>query len=289
MKRNSPYWFLLLSGMVLLIQATSVHAGRYRDEIFPTVAVTKDIVYGAADSWDGQPCLLKLDLYQPEGDTASSRAAIVWIHGGGFVGGDKGEWPFLTLATRFAKRGYFCVSINYRLVTPSQFAADPVRSMNEAMYDAKAAVRWLRANAALCRIDPQRIAIGGGSAGAYTSLHTAYLEEEGSSGSPGYSSEVKAVIDFWGGMVQYSAMESSEAPLMIIHGTADPIVPFINAQMLVQQATAVGIPYEFHPLEGVGHSAWNDMEQYITWISPFLYTHVIAKPSIIPCLLLLWE
>jgi acetyl esterase/lipase len=289
MKQQRYLLFLLFIGTFLLFQPNALGAGRYQDEIFPTVSVSKDLVYGAADNWDGQPCTLKLDLYQPEGDTASSRAAMVWIHGGGFVGGDKGEWPFATLSTRFAKRGYLCVSINYRLVTPSQFALDPVRAMKEAMYDAKAAVRRLRANATLYRIDPQRIAIGGGSAGAFTSLHTAYLEEEGSSGNPGYSSEVKAVIDFWGGMYQYSAMEKGEAPLMIIHGTADPIVPFINAQMLVQQATAVGIPYAFHPLEGVGHSAWNYMEQYITWITPFLYTHVISKPSVIPGLMLLWE
>jgi para-nitrobenzyl esterase len=252
-----------------------LYEGRYREVVFPSVGITKDIEYGAATTWDGEEEILILDLYQPDGDLEKQRAAIVWIHGGGFVSGDKSNSAMSYLSEEFSKRGYVCASINYRIVTEEQFAKSPVPEIIDAMHDARAAVRWLHANASHYRIDTERIAIGGGSAGAYTALNVAYLEDEGTSGNPGYPSEVKAVVDFWGGMINYSEMETGEAPLIIIHGTADKTVPFTNAESLVQRAIETGIPYEFHPLEGAPHAAWNNMDQYIEWIVPFLYEYVI--------------
>ena len=72
-------------------------------------------------------------------------------------------------------------------------------------------------------------------------------------------------------MANYTKMETGEPPLLIIHGTADTVVPYTEAQKLVDRATAVGIPYELHTLEGTGHAAWQYIEDYITWIAPFFY------------------
>ncbi len=252
--------------------------GRYRDDVFRDVDIFHGIVYGSAVDASGRNVSLRLDRYEPAGDTVSRRAAIVWIHGGGFVSGSRATAQMVELALRYARKGYLAVSIDYRLATPAQFAAEPWRVMRDAMFDGKAAVRWLRANAGSLRVDSGRIAIGGGSAGAYTALHAAYLEEEGDSGNPGFSSAVGAVIDFWGGMHDVSEMDSGEAPLIIIHGTLDLTVSFANALQLAARAQAVGVTWELHPLEGAGHSPWQFMDDFEGWITPFLYQQIIVAP-----------
>lgn len=249
--------------------------GRYREDVFSAIDISRAISYGSALDDAGHAQTLLLDLYEPAADEVSRRAAIVWIHGGGFVSGSRSTAPMVELATRYAKKGYVTVSIDYRLTSPARFDLDPWPAMRDAMYDAKAAVRWLRANSARYRIDVERIAVGGGSAGAFTALHAAYVEEEGGSGNPGFSSRLGAVVDFWGGMGDVTAMTSGEAPLIIFHGTLDPVVPFTLAEQLVSRAEAVGVPYEFYPLAGAGHGVWEFMEQFIARITPFLYQHLI--------------
>lgn len=249
--------------------------GRYREDVFSAVNVSSGLAYGSAVDSTGRVYTLLLDLYEPADDTVSRRAAIVWIHGGAFISGSRTTAPMVELATRFAKKGYLTVSIDYRLATPEQFELDPWPVMRDAMFDAKAAVRWLRANSDRYRIDSERIAVGGSSAGAYTALHSAYVEAEGDSGNAGLSSQVGAVVDLWGGMDDVNAMERGEAPLIIIHGTLDPVVPFALALQLAARAQALDVPHELHPLPGSGHAPWQFMEQFITWTTPFLYSRLI--------------
>ena len=73
---------------------------------------------------------------------------IVWIHGGGWSGGSKEGCP----AVRFIAKGYAVASINYRF---SQHALFPAQ-----IEDCKAAIRWLRANAAKYRLDGKHIGVG---------------------------------------------------------------------------------------------------------------------------------
>ena len=145
---------------------------RYRDEVFSAITVDKDIQYGTApDLEDQHASALMLDVYRPADDVAALRPAIIWVHGGGFAKGDKGDNPAAYMSTRFAKMGYVAVSINYRLLHgPGCSAAHGIapacfNAGVEAVRDAQAAVRWLRANAAQYGIDADRIAIAGESAG----------------------------------------------------------------------------------------------------------------------------
>lgn len=155
---------------------------RYRDAVFTDVGVAKDLVYGSAPDASGTPVDLKLDLYRPTGDTVAQRPAVVWVHGGGFSKGDKASGA--NFATYFAQRGYVVVSINYRLLAPPSCGGelDPAPECEaaaiEAQHDAQAAVRWLRVNASTYGVDPNRIAVGGGSAGAVTSLLVGWRSDD---------------------------------------------------------------------------------------------------------------
>ena len=252
---------------------------RYRDQVFSAVTTTTDLTYGSAPGADGNPETLKLDLYQPSGDTAAKRPALVWVHGGGFTTGDKSSGR--ARATFFARLGYVAVSINYRLLSPDGCGGNPnptpvcQNAALEAQHDAQAAVRWLRANAATYRIDPDRIAMAGASAGAVTSVLAAtHSEDPGSSGNPGYPSNIRAAVSVSGGMPTNELIDAGDAPTLFIHGTEDNVVPF---EWAVQNAAAMynlGILTVLEPLEGAGHglsaeygALINEQSDYFLWFA----------------------
>lgn len=254
--------------------ALGAQSGRYRDEVFSSASVQSDQQYGAAVNQSTQALEpLLLDIYEPAGDLATARAAVVVVHGGAFVGGSKTAPTCVLLAQDLARRGYVAVSINYRLATGG-LTPTVVR---DASHDMKAAVRWLRANAGTLRIDPARIGCIGSSAGAITCIHAAYVDiGEGASGSPGYSSEVGCVVDLWGGLLApVGQLEAGEAPVQIIHGTLDPIVPYNLGLALHGRALAVGVPTELHPVVDAGHGPWGKYFQFFhVEALGFLYEHL---------------
>jgi dipeptidyl aminopeptidase/acylaminoacyl peptidase len=252
---------------------------RYRDQVFSAVTTTTDLTYGSAPGADGNLETLKLDLYQPSGDTAAKRPALVWVHGGGFTAGDKSSGR--ARATFFARLGYVAVSINYRLLSPDGCGGNPnptpvcQNAALEAQHDAQAAVRWLRANAATYRIDPDRIAMAGASAGAVTSVLAAtHSEDPGSSGNPGYPSNIRAAVSVSGGMPTNELIDAGDAPTLFIHGTEDNVVPF---EWALQNAAAMynlGILTVLEPLEGAGHglaadygALINEQSDYFLWFA----------------------
>ncbi len=236
---------------------------RYRDEVFSGVTVTGDLQYGSAANLANEAVALRLDLYEPAGDTATKRPAVIWVHGGGYTEGDKSLGPAAILSARFAKLGYVAVSINYRLLAPARCDAAsgiPAECLNaavEAVRDGQAAVRWLRANAATYRIDPDRIGIGGESAGAITATGVGLsADRPGGGGSPGYSSGVGAWVSISGGVPGGIFVDSSDAPGFLFGGTADTTVPY---QWSVETAMAManaGVPVFLKTLEGAGHVPW---------------------------------
>ena len=134
---------------------------RYRDAIFTAVTVTNDISYGSATNLSNAVIDLKLDLYQPTGDTLTSRPAIVWVHGGSFCCGNKSSGELVDESNTFSKMGFVNVSITYRLESPgcSGNLSNCVSAIQEATADTQTAVRFLRANASTYGIDPDRIAV----------------------------------------------------------------------------------------------------------------------------------
>lgn len=98
---------------------------------------------------------LQLDVYLPKARAGKKLPGIVLVHGGGWRTGVRAN--FAPMAIRMAERGYAAATVSYRLSPEAPYPA--------AIHDVKAALRWMRAHAAQYGIDPQRIAVGGGSAG----------------------------------------------------------------------------------------------------------------------------
>ena len=129
----------------------------------------------------------KLDLFRPVGEVDGLRPALVFVHGGGWVRGDKRKVLFLEQAIDFARRGYVCITVNYRLDA----------SRLPCVKDVKCAVRWLRAHADEYQIDPKRIGAYGNSAGAHLvsmlGVSASNRELEGDGPFQDYSSQIQAV------------------------------------------------------------------------------------------------
>jgi len=261
---------------------------RFLDGEF-SVLVERDIVYatGAVRFPAVGEIDLLLDLYRPaDPKVPPLRPGFVLIHGGGFTEGIKGRGSAVSLATRYATRGYVSVSIDYRLVgddPPTEDIArdptDPVsRVVAAARVDAGRAVEWMRANAAKYRIDPNRIAIGGNSAGAITAMSVAYrFGEDPDVGG----ADVQVVLSISGGLYGYeSIIEAGDPPLIMIHGTADQSVPFSLAEAIETQALSVGLVYESYRVQGVGHASASDLGMVIDGvtlhdrIAKFFYVHL---------------
>jgi acetyl esterase/lipase len=135
----------------------------------------------------------KLDIYLPD-DFSGPYPVILQLHGGAFMGCDKADMQVMPMLEGL-KRGYAVIATNYRLSWQAKFPA--------LVQDVKAAVRWIRANADRIRLDPQRIAAWGGSAGGYLASMLGVSEgiselEDLTLGNPEQPCSVQAVVSWYG-------------------------------------------------------------------------------------------
>jgi acetyl esterase/lipase len=148
----------------------------------------------------------KLDLYIPATGTGPF-PVVIMVHGGGFMFGDKADGAGLTGVDQLMAAGYAVASINYRLSGEAQYPAQ--------IHDAKASVRFLRANAAQYNLNPDKIGAWGASAGGNlvsllgTTCGTAELEGA-DMGNADQSSCVQAVVD-WFGPIDFLKMDEQFA------------------------------------------------------------------------------
>lgn len=268
---------------------TACITGRYSSDVYTTYTVTSSIPYGQNLTFSGSTQTLTLDFYEPAGDTAHARPLIIWAHGGSFIGGSSTDQDVTTLSQRFAKKGFVCASINYRLGFYPIDSVHAIPAVLRAVQDMKAAVRFFykdRMTANHYKIDTNNIFIGGSSAGAITALHMAYLDKsckinpyispsalaamggiDGGSGNQCYSTKVKGVINLCGALASYGWLEAGNLPLCSMHGTADgtvkysrgivnPGVPLMyldGSRMLYARAQAVGVTNNFYTWYGADH------------------------------------
>jgi len=221
-----------------------------------------------------------MDIVRPK-DASQKHPAILCIHGGGFrAGSRKGYQP---LCIRLAKEGYVAATGDYRLAPKAPFPA--------AVYDVKAAVRYLRANAAKLGIDPDKIGTMGGSAGGHLTLFLGVTgnvpEFEGDGPNKDQSSKVQAVVSFYGpsdftksygrsvdaaevlplflgGDLEHARemhlrasplnwVTPDAAPTMAIQGTKDRYVNYEQSVWIIDRLLAVGVPAELETIPGADH------------------------------------
>ena len=199
----------------------------------PRLTIERDLEYSRAG---GTP--LTLDLYRPD-PMSAPLPLIVWIHGS--KGGDptKATTPAGALTTP----GYAVASIDYRSAASTPIA--------EQVADAKAAVRWLRANAARFNIDPAKVGVFGHDSGATIAaiLGTAgdVAALEGNGGTPDQTSRVQAVVAVSGPVERQQAVNplayvtKDDAPTLLLHGTADAMVPTLQSQALISALKVAGV------------------------------------------------
>ena len=245
----------LFTTLVILVLTNSLVSAqcdyRYQQEIFSNVTVTSNIVFGSNTNVSGATTTLKMDIYEPTGDTVTHRPVLIMAHGGSFVGGTKTDADVVAICQSFAKRGYVCCSYEYRLSSifnPPSNQAQATDAVFRAVQDGKAAVRFMRQDAATSntyKIDSTQIFLGGSSAGAFIALHLAYLDKpfelpssidtvtlggmEGNSGNPGHSSKVKAIVNLCGALGDKTWIEQNDIPICSMHGTQDQTVPYDHA------------------------------------------------------------
>ena len=149
-----------------------------------TGTLIKNIAYTTAANYKGTEQQLAFDVYKPADAEGKKFPAIILIHGGSFIGGDKANLS--STCSKLANNGYVVISINYRLgwgfVSRSTASCNDSNLLKQAIYrsaqDAHTALRYIAAHADDYNIDKNWIFLGGQSAGAIAALMTAYLLEK---------------------------------------------------------------------------------------------------------------
>jgi acetyl esterase/lipase len=233
------------------------------------ITIYDDVRYrdGDSKSWT-------LDLAVPENFGDEKRPAFVIIHGGGWRAGTKRDRTFRAFLSEYALKGYVTMSVEYRLTGEAPLPA--------CIEDVKCAIRWLRAHADQYKVDANRIAAYGHSAGAHLVLMlamTPHLPElEGDGPWKDQSSNINAAIggstptvlgqrfgDASGKWSPLTYVKKDLPPMLLIHGTGDTTVRVETADTFVEKLKETG--YEgltYVKIEGGRHSIAYEQEMDIS-------------------------
>jgi glycerophosphoryl diester phosphodiesterase len=277
--------FLFVAGQTLGQTDTSATGGYH----LPPYRRMSDIRYAKSDPNQ------EMDAYIPlEYDSAK---VIVYIHGGGWSGGDKeSDLPKEVIEELVGKRKYILVTMNYRLVERGKnlFPAQ--------IEDIRKVLDLLTSNAKKYNYDGREFALMGGSAGGHLAMLYAY----------GYDSakKIKTVVDFWGptdlsdktvraenqdanekvvallgnpdpqaqicldASPYYRVTKQTGVPTILFHGGEDPLVNYTQAEKMYRKLLSLGIPaqYEFYPHEkhGMGAEGTADVfKKMLVWLEKY--------------------
>lgn len=263
MKRLIISCFLLFAVKVIIAQ----EAPQFKKVVYPTgFSEQLNVVYTEVNGWEG-----KMDLYLPSKENGPT-PVVINIHGGGW---NKGSKESQTGFNTFFKRGYAVANIAYRL---SQQATAPA-----AVEDTRCALIYLIKNAKELNIDLNKIVIMGGSAGGHLALMGGLLGNDSrfDTNCKGVKNvKVAAIINKYG-VTEVPAWKSKSAtqwlgdkagneafaksvspisyvnknnpPVFIVHGDADPIVPYQQSVDLHKKLVEMGVKTEFMTVEGGLH------------------------------------
>jgi acetyl esterase/lipase len=274
------------------------------------IQIVRDVAFGSSyNRHTQQNETLLLDAYMPpEGDMRKLRPVAVLVHGGGFDSGNKTSDGEPLLAMRLAVRGWFVVSINYRLTGfpfPTGLLND--RPVFDAVEDIRAAVRFVRKLAVAHRLDVDRVLVGGDSSGAISSMYLGYVKNaqyEGTSGNPGFRSDAQLIVSVSGSLLNQAFCKtlvpkptnctvqnltnnhtgeldgsSGQPPLLMVHGTADHLIPYANGHAVFEQAKMVGLQAKLITIPGGSHVPFKELFYEGTYFQDFM-TFIVDTLSI---------
>lgn len=272
-RTSSVLPILLLAALLLPVIAGAQEESEYREYIYAT--------HG------GVP--LRALVLEPDGEgAASGRAAAVIVHGGGWAMGEP-EWG-IGRAQTFVDLGLVGISIQYRLSDPGT-GVTPL----EAMADVRAAIRWVRSNAAELGIAPDRIAAYGWSAGAHLLAMAAILHDvdEGEAvscvpdalilSSPAvWVSESTWVAELLGNRGEPADISPDllvrvgMPPTLMLQGRTDTVTPLVGTQRFHDAMIAAGNSSALQIYDGVGHLFTPSSEPDDGWPNPDPETRAAA-------------
>jgi acetyl esterase/lipase len=233
---------------------------------------------------------LKLYITRPDGWAATDqRPAVVFFHGGGWVGGAPGQ--FDEHCKHLSSRGMTCIQVEYRLLPKPNWKKDKpeiskTKSSSDTpaicINDAKSAMRWVRSHAKELGIDPNRIASGGGSAGGHLAAFLGTTDgSDDAQDDLSVSARSNAMLLFnpvydngpngWGRArvgdryQEFSPahnISKDDAPAIVFLGTEDKLIPVDTAKKFQAQMKELGLKSELHLYEGAEHGFFNSGKKW---------------------------
>ena len=213
-----------------------------------------------------------MDVYHS--DRPGPRPAVVVIHGGAWITGKKEDMA--GFCEQLAERGYVVANVQYRLA--------PTHKWPAMLDDVQSAVRFIRRNSLMYRVDPERIASLGASAGGHLALMLGTTETRDPKTASRNSSKVQAVVNFFGvsdftlmlplwnvladsvfgvkpadvrpimaAASPLTHLDKADAPVFTFHGTADWVVPITQSKALDSKLKELGIAHTFIQINDTGH------------------------------------
>lgn len=291
---------LSLAPSVALSQRPVEDAAAFAAYIATGSQVTPNITYLTASGVD-----LKLDVYRPRG-ASGPLPTVLLFHGGGYRAASTKE-AFALNAIPWVQMGWNAVNVEYR---SSGVALAPA-----AVEDARCALRWVMDNAKQYNVDPDRIVLSGQSAGGHLAYIAGMLPESAGLDRRCPSREplkVAAIVS-WYGVFDYTTLVDDPArdyavswigpqsnrmdvaklvspiayiraglpPTIVVHGDADPTVPYEQAVRGTEALRKAGVPVELVTVPGGRHGNFPREHVLRAWtaIETFLTTHGVIKAA----------
>lgn len=277
--KRGCFFIVAIIGIVVCI-VMALFAARYQalDDDADLIVLTPDIADVTYCTMDGVP--LKLDVYFPATRDQNILPLLVYVHGGGWTGGDKRKGSGIIDIPAMTARGYVVVAVNYRRAPAYKFSAP--------LNDVKCALRYLRANATQYKIDSSRIGIWGGSAGGHLASFAGLTDANAGfdvGEHTNQSSSVHAVADLFGPtdltanfsplqyLLLYRAFGTIDSqspilkqaspvnyisraapPFLILQGAQDNVVPLTQSQIFYDRLKAAGVDATLVVVQNANHN-----------------------------------
>lgn len=279
-----------LTLLFFFVFSISFSQTKYLDSVYTVKKTTHTYTIIKKDS-------LQLDFYKPE-NASEKTPLLIYVHGGGFSGGQRDDENSVQFANQMAQRGYAVASLSYRLIMKelgfgcNTKTKNKIKAFNTASKDISYAVEYLIKNKLVFNINSKKIILSGTSAGAEAVLNLAYV----------YKNKIlpkkfkfAGVISMAGAITTLEHIDSETAiPTQLFHGTNDNKVPYhiaahhycnenddgylilYGSRAIADRLKGLGKSYYLFSINGGTHS-WSGMPMHrcVSEVVDFLYYDVM--------------